>query len=169
MNTPIVVQSSSNKKGNTHALIEEVFKDTPPIFIRISEHKISFVSETGSYSEDDEFSSLLKLLVRKNNIVLATPVYFSSVSGIMKNFIDRFYDVKKDSDFYKKLATKKLFVLATGEGLLMPQGFEVPFESMAKHLKMEYKGILYKSNKMPMTDSYFTELKDKFLEQYYAQ
>ena len=67
MNTPIVVQSSSNKKGNTHALIEEVFKDTPPIFIRISEHKISFVSETGSYSENDEFSSLLKLLVRKNN------------------------------------------------------------------------------------------------------
>ncbi|PMB77025.1 MAG: flavodoxin family protein [Fervidicoccus fontis] len=39
--------------------------------------------------DDDDFNSLARKLIESDGVVIATPVYWYMVSGIMKNFIDR--------------------------------------------------------------------------------
>ena len=164
MSSPFVIQSSTNKKGETNSILEDVFKHSPPIKLHLAEHKITPYSEVNEYPSDDEFLTLLNILLRRRNIVLSTPVYFNSMSGVLKNFIDRFYDLKNKPEVLKKLAGSNLFIIAAGDDLKLPNNFEEPFIKLAKFLNMKFGGLLYKSSKMPIDDPYFIEMKEAFLD-----
>ena len=79
-------------------------------------------------------------------ILLATPVYWYAMSGLMKTLFDRFSDLLAGRDPQaraRRLVGRDLWLLAVGTDLEMPVGFEVPFARSADYLKLRWRGAGY--------------------------
>ena len=73
-------------------------------------------------------------------IILATPVYWYTMSAQMKIFIDRLSDcLRARKDIGKNLAGKHIFVLAS-YGTSLPEYFDAPFRQTCQYMKMQYGG-----------------------------
>jgi multimeric flavodoxin WrbA len=103
---------------------------------------------------DDDFIPLLKDIVKKyDTIVFATPVYWYTMSGIMKTFFDRISDcLKTEKDTGRKLRGKNMAVLSSASEDELKDGFLMPFKESANYLGMNYLGNVHgwqEDGKMP--------------------
>lgn len=101
MNRKILIISSSPRKGgNSDLLCDEFMKGARGAGhevekVRLAEKSISYCRGCGvchdshACLQKDDMAELLDKLVEADVIVLATPVYFYTLCGQMKTFIDR--------------------------------------------------------------------------------
>lgn len=67
-------------------------------------------------------------MLHDDKIIFATPVYWYSMSGLMKTFFDRLTDlVTIQKSVGRKLKGKETFLFAVGTDDLLPAGFTIPF------------------------------------------
>jgi GrpB-like predicted nucleotidyltransferase (UPF0157 family) len=97
--------------------------------------------------EQDDFISIIEKFIDADRVVFATPVYWYAMSGIMKDFIDRFSDLLggNHKELGEKLYGKKIDLLSTGSDLEIPNGFSVPFNLTAVYFGMDFMSVYYKS------------------------
>ncbi|MGN4127944.1 flavodoxin family protein [Lysinibacillus sphaericus] len=85
---------------------------------------------------DDDYDQIIHALMTSDIVVFATPIYWYSMSGIMKNMVDRLSHAIRDERFpqlKEKLLTTQAIVLAVGgddpkiKGLPMIQQFHYIF------------------------------------------
>lgn len=107
MNKIIFMNGSPNKNGNTFRIGEALLKTTPHDVLHMVDYKID---QYGAVTEDDEIVKLLKQLEDKETIVIGAPVYWYTVGGILKTFIDRLYMLKEA----EVLKGKKLYFFTQG-------------------------------------------------------
>ena len=140
--TPIVILGSGRSEGHTLKAIQTVVQDQqiPVVDLR----KLNFSHYDYNYeNQHDDFIPLAEKMVEHNPIILATPVYWYTMSALMKMFIDRFSDlIDIRKDLGRKLAKKELYVITSYAGE-MPRGFEDPFSQTCAYLDMHYKGCFY--------------------------
>ncbi|MBW2988763.1 flavodoxin family protein [Candidatus Woesearchaeota archaeon] len=105
--------------------------------IRLREKKIEFCSggdyccpKTGVCVINDDMKGIYKEMDNADILILASPCYFSNVSAMMKNFMDRCNPYW----FNRKLKGKKAFLIGTG-------GFEKSIKKMIM-IMGEFTGIL---------------------------
>lgn len=84
----IFMNGSPNKSGNTFRIGEEILKGIRHDTLQMSDYK---VSQYGQVYEDDEINKIFEKIKNVDTIVIGTPVYWYTVSGIVKTFIDRLY------------------------------------------------------------------------------
>ena len=110
----LIISSSPRKGGNSDLLCDQFAKGAQEAGhevekISLREHKINYCTGCGVCNEThrcvqkDDMAPLLDKLVAADVIVLATPVYFYSMDGQLKTFIDRTvprYTEIADKDFY---------------------------------------------------------------------
>lgn len=112
----LVISASPRKGGNSDILCDEFIRgakdagnDTEKIFLK--DKKINYCTgcgfcNTNNYtacSQKDDMDGILDKMVEADVIVMATPVYFYTMNGQMKTFIDRCcarYTHITDKDFY---------------------------------------------------------------------
>ena len=96
---------SARSSGSTHWLLNRVIegfnnhKSDNMVFNKVDLYNYeikpiarSFIESTESKIPDDGMKELIPMILTSKVVVLATPVYWFTVSGIMKNFMDRWYD-----------------------------------------------------------------------------
>lgn len=96
----LVLSGSPRKNGNSDILCDEFIRGAEDaghscekIFLR--DYKINFCTGCGVCNgthkcvQKDDMAELLNKMVETDVIVMATPVYFYSMDGQMKTFIDR--------------------------------------------------------------------------------
>lgn len=114
MKNVLIISASPRKNGNSDTLCdrfaqgaEERGHKTEKVFL--ASKNIGFCrgcgvcNSTHKCVQKDDMAEILDKMVAADVIVLATPVYFYSVNGYMKNFIDRTvprYTEIKNKDFY---------------------------------------------------------------------
>lgn len=84
----IFMNGSPNKSGNTFRIGEEILKEVNHEVLQMSDYK---VYQYGQVYEDDQVNEIFKKLENVNTIVIGVPVYWYTVGGIVKTFIDRLY------------------------------------------------------------------------------
>lgn len=84
----IFMNGSPNKSGNTFRIGEEILKGINHDILQMSDYK---VSQYGQVYEDDEINKIFEKIKNVDTIVIGAPVYWYTVSGIVKTFIDRLY------------------------------------------------------------------------------
>ncbi len=110
----LIISASPRKAGNSDLLCDQFQKGAQEAGHRVEkislrEHKINYClgcgvcNNTHQCVQKDDMAPLLKKMVEADIIVLATPVYFYSMDGQLKTFIDRMvprYTEMTDKDFY---------------------------------------------------------------------
>lgn len=139
----LVLLGSSRSDGNTRRVVECAFSDSAHRLIDLG--RLSFSEYDYAHrNRDDDFASLADALVVHDRIVLATPVYWYTMSATMKRFIDRLSDlVTIRKPLGRSLAGRQLFVVATSTEPALPPGFESTFRSTAAYLDMVWSGCLH--------------------------
>lgn len=164
MKNPIIILGSSRSDGNTQKLAAALSNGSIPI-VDLSQLNISPYDYEHKNSGDDYFELMEKLRLY-DPVILATPVYWYTMSAIMKIFIDRLSDLLSiRKELGRALAGKHIFVLAS-YGTSFPDGFEEPFRQTFSYLKMKYCGCFYHHAKHSIDGTVSSDLA-KFREQFF--
>ncbi|MEM6719796.1 MAG: NAD(P)H-dependent oxidoreductase [Bacteroidota bacterium] len=139
----VIILGSSRSEGNTHTIVSELQKLTNFDLIDLKEYKINHFEYDLKY--DDDFNALFKKLTATYEIfVFATPIYWYTMSGVMKVFFDRISDfLFEEKDIGRRLRGMKMGVVSCGSNQEIKEGFEMPFVESANYLGMEYVGHIH--------------------------
>ncbi|MDP1392584.1 flavodoxin family protein [Lysinibacillus capsici] len=94
-------------------------------------------AEEGFSDVNDDYNSIIDRILPHDILIFSTPIYWYSMTGTMKNFIDRWSQTLRDPDYpdFKALmSSKKAYVIAVGgdepyiKGLPMIQQFQYIFD-----------------------------------------
>lgn len=160
---PLVILASARPAGHTAALVHRVFGPAECVVTDLLAAPLAPYTYTGQYPPDDAFAGLTQQLLTHETIVLATPVYWYAMSGLLKTFFDRLTDLTTlDKPLGRQLRDKRLAVLATGTDAALPPGFEVPFQRTARYFDMIFGSSLYSSQKHPLPAAEWVAARDAF-------
>jgi multimeric flavodoxin WrbA len=135
----LVILGSARKESNTLKAVKSLTPFKEYELIDLLDFNIQQYKYDHNYSDQDQFGSVIDMVLAAENIVFATPVYWYSMSGHMKVFFDRLTDlVTVDKDLGRSLKGKSTYLIAAGGESKLPEGFEVPFIRTSKYLDMNY-------------------------------
>ena len=143
---PVVILGSARKRSDTEKFVASIFGDDEYKLIDLLDLKINGYSYSHEYPSDDQYHLLVEELLTHQQIIFATPVYWYSMSALMKTFFDRFSDLIT----YKKVTGRKLkgkstALIAVGAEERLAEGFEIPFSLTSSYFDMEFLGSIYHS------------------------
>ncbi|MES2102393.1 MAG: NAD(P)H-dependent oxidoreductase [Pseudomonadota bacterium] len=142
MSTAILLGTARNG-GNTHQLAHHVADRASAQVFDLADYIICPYDYNHNNSGDD-FLPLMREVLRFDNIVLASPIYWYAPSSAMKVFLDRWSDlVTIEKGLGRQLRQKSGAVISTGANAALTPCFEEIFRLTYNYLGMQYKGILY--------------------------
>ncbi|WP_108868049.1 flavodoxin family protein [Aquimarina aquimarini] len=140
----VILQGSSRSSGNTNVIALFIQEKTGFDIIDLKPKNIG-PFDYDLKNKDDDFIPLFKEIVDKyDTLIFATPVYWYTMSGIMKNFMDRITDcLKTEKEIGRKLRGKKMGLISCGSDSELKEGFTMPFVESANYLGMSYLGDIH--------------------------
>ena len=140
-NKKVIIVGSSRSNGNTSKIVSKVSTQINADVIDLRDYTISYYDYENKNIEDD-FLPLMKSIIEKYDILIfATPVYWYSMSGIMKVFFDRFSDlIRIEKDLGRKLRGKNMYVISNSDDDTLDYDFYLPFRLSANYLGITYLG-----------------------------
>ncbi len=139
----IIIQGSSRSKGNSSKIVELIKKGIQADVLDLKTKTIHPFTYDHAHMDDD-FLPTMNLLLNYDLMVFVTPVYWYSMSGIMKNFFDRITDcLQIEKDIGRKLRGKNMAAISCGSESSQVEGFFIPFRESAGYLGMNYQGDLH--------------------------
>lgn len=137
----VVIVGSSRSDGDTTTLTNELIKQSKWDLINLNDYNFSYYDYEHQNRNDDYVPLMEQIIKKYDTLIFATPVYWYSMSGIMKVFFDRITDlltIKKELG--RKLRGKKMAVISCSIGENLGDSFWLPFSETAKYLGMKYVG-----------------------------
>lgn len=141
MNT-LIIMASPNTNGNTSTLVESFIKGVEGEITIIYPYKEDIKpcidcrycsNKKGKCSIKDSMEKVYSLIEKADNILIASPMYFASFPGPMKNIIDRtqvYWSTKDKQESEKKYKNGILFITAGSYW----QDMFIPMEKMTKYV-----------------------------------
>lgn len=137
----IIIQGSSNSYGNTHKMINYFNATQEFDSIDLKTKSIGPFDYNFENTHDDFLPLAEEIITHYNTIIFATPVYWYSMSGILKNFFDRFSDLLHyKKELGRQLRGKNMAMLSNSGENDRKNGFSMPFVESANYLGMNYLG-----------------------------
>ena len=137
----LFMNSSPNRDGNTYRIGEELLKDKEHDVLQMADYRIS---QYGQVFDDDEMKEVLKEMDKYDILVIGSPVYWYTVGGMLKTFIDRLYMLPEA----EALRGKKLYLFAQGSAPNQDTVKSIEFLSnrLSYLMGMELKGVVTDSS-----------------------
>ena len=103
----LFINASENRDGNTSRMAKSLLGNTPYDQLNLVDYR---VDSLGQNFEGDQFDVVLKAMQQADIIVIGTPVYWHTMSGSLKNVIDRMYTVRNNAN----LTGKQMYFITQG-------------------------------------------------------
>ena len=144
MNKTVIIQGSSKSKGDTNTVVNYFNSENDIDIIDLRTKNISHFDYEFK-NRDDDFYPLIKIIIEKyDTIIFATPVYWYSMSGLLKVFFDRLEDLQQiNKELGRKLHQKNMAMISCNNSNDLRNGFSMPFRETAKYLEMNYLGDIH--------------------------
>ena len=137
----LIILGSSRKDGDTRKVVDELIKLSKWDFIDLNDYNISYYDYEHKNLDDDYLNLMRKIIANYDVLIFATPVYWYSMSGIMKVFFDRITDLlDEEKDLGRKLRGKSMAAVSCSVGDNLGESFWLPFSETARYLGMAYLG-----------------------------
>lgn len=138
-----VWMASSRPDGNTATLACAAFPEEKNRYVDLGAKKIGYYSYTHANAQDD-FLPLIEEAVARRLWVIATPLYWYTMSAQAKTFLDRLSDLLETrKGLGRSLRGIRLAILCAGANAMVPEKFAQPFELTAGYLGMPFLGCHY--------------------------
>lgn len=152
----VFLNGSMNIDGITARLAKEVFLGLDYTPINLAEHHINQIGQD-FLGQQDDFQKVLEQLIMADDIVIGTPVYWSSMTGYLKTFIDRFADALD-----APLEGKRVYLLIQGTA---PDDAILYITNVIQHLcrrfHMNYIGLATNSKEVTKLHNLMANKKEK--------
>ncbi|WP_299117155.1 flavodoxin family protein [uncultured Winogradskyella sp.] len=143
MTKRILIFGSSRNDGNTSKIVDYLKQSLDFDLINLNDLNISHFDYSHK-NRDDDFIPLMKKIIDYQQIIFATPVYWYTMSGILKVFFDRLTDcLTIEKELGRKLRDKQMSVLSTSNDDSQTEEFFLPFILSAEYLGMDYIGNIH--------------------------
>ncbi len=145
MNKTIAVLGSSRRNGNTGHLIDLIAKELDIEVIDLSTKNIS-PYDYENENRDDDFLALMDHILKHDNIIFVSPVYWYSMSAQMKTFVDRLSDFLSFEELLeqgRELRNKVAYVVSTSISETAGDSFLDSFIHTFEYLGMKYGGSIH--------------------------
>lgn len=140
----VVIIGSSAHDGQTRKAVDLLRSFTVFELIDLNDFNIGYYDYRHTKADDDFIPLMRKIIDSYDTLIFATPVYWYSMSGIMKVFFDRITDLlDNEKDLARKLRTKNMAVLTSSVGDHLGEDFWLPFKATANYLGMKYLADLH--------------------------
>lgn len=140
----LIILGSSNKNGHTKKVVDTLKSLSDFDILDLNDYNISYYDYQHKNEKDDYLSLMQNIINNYDILIFATPVYWYSMSGIMKVFFDRFTDLlDNEKELGRKLRSKSMAVLTSSVGDHLGDNFWFPFKETAKYLGMKYIGNMH--------------------------
>lgn len=103
----LFINASENRDGNTSRMAKSLLGNTPYDQLNLVDYR---VDSLGQNFEGDQFDVVLKAMQQADIIVIGTPVYWHTMSGSLKNVIDRMCTVRNNAN----LTGKQMYFITQG-------------------------------------------------------
>lgn len=103
----LFINASENRDGNTSRMAKSLLGNTPYDQLNLVDYR---VDSLGQNFEGDQFDVVLKAMQQADVIIIGTPVYWHTMSGSLKNVIDRMYTVRNNAN----LTGKQMYFITQG-------------------------------------------------------
>jgi multimeric flavodoxin WrbA len=136
----VIISASPRKEGNSDILCDKFVEgatdaghQTEKIFLRDKDINYCMgcgycnISGFNGCAKNDDMDSILDKMIEADVIVFATPIYFCTIAGQLKTFIDRIYAK------YTKIKNKEFYYIMTAG--------KDDYETI-QHALGEFKGLL---------------------------
>ncbi|MGD6874181.1 flavodoxin family protein [Sutcliffiella horikoshii] len=154
-----VIYGGTRPHGNTETLTKHATQGVEVEEIYLNNHNILPIIDMrhdveGFQNRNDDYNAIIERVLQHDTLIFATPIYWYSMSGTMKNFIDRWSHSMRDNnfpDFKADMSNKKAYVIAVGgdnpsiKGLPMIEQFKYIFEFMG----LKFKGYVIGKGNQP--------------------
>jgi multimeric flavodoxin WrbA len=118
----IVIHGSTRPNGNTEYLTYQAVPKESGTHIYLRDYALQPITDYRHTEEgfppcEDDHERIIDLMLAHDTILFSTPIYWYSMSGIMKTFIDRFSQILRAphySHFRKELKKKEVYLIAVG-------------------------------------------------------
>ena len=141
----LILSSSPRRGGNSETLCEQFKKGAEEAghrveMLNLNDYDIRFFDKSEyvrgeeAQEEADEAVKIIRKMQSADVIVLASPVYFYSMTGQMKALIDRTYNYEKD------LREKEFYFIATSTDK-DPEALEGTFEGFRGFARCLYESV----------------------------
>ncbi|MFY0543343.1 flavodoxin family protein [Brevibacillus sp. H7] len=136
----LVLHGSSREGGNTEKLTNIALEGIPHTSIFLREKEIHAIEDKrhdpdGFQPVDDDYDEVIRAVLEHDILIFSTPIYWYGMSGLMKDFVDRWSQSLRDKrfNFKEAMSKKKAYVIITGgdqpriKGLPLIQQFQYIF------------------------------------------
>ena len=140
----LLIFGSSRSNGNTRIIVDSLLEKMPNSeMMNLQDYNFSGYDYEHK-NEGDDFLDMARHMLKFQKIVFCSPVYWYSMSAIMKTFLDRFSDlVSIHKEKGRGLAGKELYALCCSSDEEEHDGYFMPFDKTAGYLDMNYGGAIH--------------------------
>lgn len=166
MNKTLIVVASSRKDGSTSKVANYLKNLLSCEIIDLLDYRIDHYKYEEQLSDD--FHSLITNIISDyQRIIFTTPVYWYSMSGILKVFFDRLTDLldEKDSSLKNALVGKEMGVITSSYGKNLGEQFWLPFSETASYLGMKFIGGVHthaEQDSSELLENYVSQLTNNY-------
>lgn len=165
MTSEVIILGSARSHGDTRQMIGHIVEKHPMDIIDLKPLNISHFDYEYKNADDDFLPLITKVIDNYDVIILATPIYWYTMSGIMKTFLDRISDLLlHHKDLGRKLRGKSMGVISSTNFSEASVEFEAPFRETANYLGMNYMGHFHGQIKEGVIEDKIKDRIDAFIE-----
>lgn len=143
----LAIYGSTRRHGNSELLAEAVLKGVPATRIHLAERQIQPIldqrHEPGGFTPvADDLDEVASELLSHQILLFVTPLYWYGMSGLMKNFVDRWSQLLRDRRyaFAERMAHKTAYLVVVGGD--EPRRKALPLVEQFSYI-CEYVGMTY--------------------------
>jgi multimeric flavodoxin WrbA len=141
MSREVIILGSANSNGDTRQFIEHILLKREIDVIDLKPLNISHFDYDYKNEDDDFLPLITRVIENYDTIILASPVYWYSISGLMKVFLDRISDLLyHHKDLGRKLRGKSMALVSSTNFSDVGEIYAFPIKSTAEYLGMTYLG-----------------------------
>jgi multimeric flavodoxin WrbA len=154
----LVLFGSSRRSGNTEILTERLLDGIDCSRIYLMDHRIEAIVDQrhepqGFQPVVDDYDAITEQVLAHDRLVFATPLYWYGMTGLMKDYFDRWSQVMRDRRYAFKdaMAKKEAYAVITGGDSARIKGLPLvqQFHYICDFVGMPLKGYLIGQGSKP--------------------
>jgi multimeric flavodoxin WrbA len=139
-----IVQCSSRSAGDTGMLSQYILDNNNIRFLDLNSKQIAQYRYDDANLGDDFLPTISELITESDVMIFLTPIYWYSMSGLMKTFFDRISELLKDEKALgRQLRGKYLGYMSMSNDRSIDYDFDIPIRKSASYLGMHYVGYVH--------------------------